>query len=105
MTMPYSVDNAGLLLALIAGLGLGFFYYGGLWWTVRQLPTAQRPEWLFLVSFTGRTLVTVGGLYLITGADWGKLLVSMVGFWLARGVLTRRLAPHNRGGHHAVDAG
>ena len=31
--------------------------------------------------------------------------ISMVGFWLARAVLTRRLAPHDRGGHHAVDAG
>ncbi|NJN82277.1 MAG: ATP synthase subunit I [Caldilineaceae bacterium] len=93
MLNPMEVDGMAMGIALVGGLGLGFFYYGGLWWTVRQLSSAQRPEWLFLASFVGRTLLAVAGLAIVTGADWARLLVSLAGFWLARVYLTRRLAP------------
>lgn len=37
-----------LSISFIAGCGLGLFYFGGLWLTVRQLPQQQHPfAWIF----------------------------------------------------------
>ena len=53
--------------ALLAGGGLGGFYFAGLWWTVRKLPTAQSPALLSLGSFLLRTTVVLAGFYLVMG--------------------------------------
>jgi F1F0 ATPase subunit 2 len=82
-----------LLLAFAAGLGLGLFYFGGLWLTVRQLPTSRYPVPLLLASFAGRTAVAVVGFYFVMGGRWERALACLVGFLVARFVLTSRLRP------------
>ena len=57
LTSSYLLQMA---LALICGAGLGLFYYGGLWWTVRRLQTAQQPGLLFATSFLVRD-----GIYML----------------------------------------
>lgn len=83
-------------LAFIAGIGLGVFYFGGLWWTVRRISTAPHPAILSLVSFFGRLGVVLLGFYLLTGGHWGRILVSLLGFLVARGVLVRRWGPEQK---------
>jgi F1F0 ATPase subunit 2 len=77
------------LLPLIAGLGLGLFFFGGLWLTVRRIPEARRPVMLIIVSFLGRTGVSLAGFYLVAAGHWERLLVAIAGFFVARMLLVR----------------
>lgn len=69
---------------LVAGAGLGAFFYGGLWWTVKKLPEVRHPAVWMLVSFAVRTAVTVTGLFWLMAEDWRRLLVAVAGFICAR---------------------
>jgi F1F0 ATPase subunit 2 len=82
-----------ILLAFFVGLGIGLFYFGGLWWTVTRLPNAQRPGLWTMGSFLVRTFVSLFGFYLVMDRRWERLLVSLLGFLIARAVLVRRLRP------------
>lgn len=84
-------ELVNLLIAFFVGAATGGFFFGGLWWTVRQVTKAQRPAWLFLVSF----LVRVGGvgaiLMLLFRNHGDRLAVALVGFLVARALLLRWL--------------
>lgn len=82
-----------LALALVAGMGLGLFYFGGLWLTVRQLPTSRWVMPLVLSSFVGRTAVVLVGFYFVMGGHWERVVVCLVGFLMARFLLVSRLRP------------
>lgn len=83
-----------LLLSLIAGVGLGLLYFGGLWWTVRKLPTASSPALLILASLAIRTGLAILGFYLVMAGRWERLLACLAGFLLVRTLLVNRLGPH-----------
>jgi len=73
-----------LLLPLLEGVGLGGFYFLGLWWTVRRISVVRRPELWFVGSFVLRTAVVVTGFYWVMGGQWQRLLACLVGFILVR---------------------
>ncbi len=73
-----------------AGLGLGLFFYGGLWWTVRKMPRARHPVGMMLASFVVRLGVTTAGFALLTAGDWRRMLAALLGFVLMRGMLVNR---------------
>jgi len=77
-------DSLSLALALAAGILLGIFFFGGLWWTVRKGVSAKHPALWFMGSMLLRTCMVVLGFYFILGDDWRKLLAGMLGFIIAR---------------------
>ncbi len=79
------------LFNFAAGAGLGFFYFGGLWLTVRQLAKTDQPALLMSASFIGRLGFTLLGFYLVADGYWERLLVAVLGFFLVRLLLVRRL--------------
>jgi F1F0 ATPase subunit 2 len=92
--------NEFLVLAppLAAGLLLGAFFFGGLWWTVIRGVSSQRPALWFFVSMLLRTSITLTGFYFVGGENWGRWLLCLLGFVLARlGVkwLTRPPVQHH----------
>ncbi|MBO0614626.1 ATP synthase subunit I [Thiothrix fructosivorans] len=78
-----------LTLPLLAGMALGGFFFGGLWWTVRKGSTAPNPALWFIGSFILRTGVTLAGFYVVGASDWQRLLAMVAGFVFARILLTR----------------
>lgn len=78
-----------MTLALIAGLALGTFFFGGLWWTVKKVVNAQIPALWFAGSFIIRIVVTMSGFYLIGAGSWQRLLVCGIGFAVARMIVMR----------------
>ena len=78
-----------LALAVSAGAAVSVFYFGGLWLTVRRLPTAKRPHLLMVGSFAARTVVTVAVIALLARLDWQLLAACMVGFIATRIVTVR----------------
>lgn len=85
--------NEGLALALVAGLLLGAFFFGGLWWTVRKGVSSKRPALLFLGSMLLRTGVVIAGFYVVSGGHWQRLLACLLGLAIARFIVMRLAGP------------
>ncbi|HEV2692771.1 MAG TPA: ATP synthase subunit I [Verrucomicrobiae bacterium] len=80
-----------LVLALVAGLLLGGFFFGGLWWTVRKGVSSTWPALWFLGSLLLRTGTVLAGFYFIGHGDWRRLAACLLGFISARFLIMRRL--------------
>ena len=81
-------DNLTLLLAWAAGGVLGMIFFGGLWWTVRKGLSSQRPALWFFGSLLLRMSIVLAGLYFVGGGRWERLVLCLVGFVMARLVVT-----------------
>jgi F1F0 ATPase subunit 2 len=77
-----------LALALITGGVLGAFFFGGLWWTVRTGISSRRPALLFFGSLLVRVSISLAGFYLVSGNQWDRLLLCVLGFVVARMIVT-----------------
>ena len=78
-----------LVLSLLAGVLLGLFFFAGLWWTVRKIESSKHVGLLFLSSLLLRTGIVVLGFYFILGDNWLHLLAGLLGFIIARIIVTR----------------
>ena len=85
--------------ALAAGLLLGAFFFGVLWWTVIRGVSSPRPALWFFTSMLLRMSVTLPGFCFVGGEDWRRWLVCLLGFVLARlavkWVTRPPVEPHN----------
>src|SRR5664280_1973551 len=77
-----------LALALVAGLLLGAIFFGGLWWTVRKGVSSKQPALWFFGSLLLRMSIALAGFYFVSGHHWERLLLCLLGFVMARLVLT-----------------
>jgi F1F0 ATPase subunit 2 len=78
-----------LLVAALFGATLGAFFFGGLWWTVQKGLTSNHPALWFFGSTLLRTGLVLAGFFFISAGDWKKLLACLLGFFIARIVVTR----------------
>ena len=76
-------------LAVLAGVGLGSIFFGGLWWTVRKGVASRQPALWFLGSLLLRMAIAVTGFALVGGGDWRRLLLCLAGFVIGRIIVTR----------------
>jgi F1F0 ATPase subunit 2 len=74
---------------LLAGVLLGAFFFGGLWWTVRRGVTAKIPALWFVGSSVVRTGVVLAVFYRVGRGDWKRSLVCLLGFVIARFIVLR----------------
>lgn len=77
-----------LVFFLLAGVLLGLFFFAGLWWTVRKIESSKHVGLLFLSSLLLRTSVAITGFYFILGDNWLHLLTGLIGFIIARIIVT-----------------
>jgi F1F0 ATPase subunit 2 len=91
-------ETLTLVLALVTGVLLGAMFFGGLWWTIQKGVSSQRPALWFFGSLLLRTSITLTGFYFIAGGHWERLLVCLLGFVIARLIVTRltRLSGENQ---------
>ena len=78
-----------LVLAWLAGGGLGVMFVGGLWWTIRKGVSSGRPALWFFGSVLLRMSIALAGFYLVAHGHWERLLVCLLGFFIARLLVTR----------------
>jgi len=81
------------LAAALAGGVLALLHLGGLWMTVRRLPTSRHRVLLTVGSFLLRVALVGAGLVLVLGGDRDptRLLAALVGFVAVRTVLVWRV--------------
>lgn len=73
-----------LLVSGLAGAVLGALFFGGLWWTVRRGVSSPRPALWFVGSLVIRSGLVLAGFYLVAAGQWDRLLLCVLGFYLAR---------------------
>jgi F1F0 ATPase subunit 2 len=81
-------ETLPLLLSCVGGGVLGVIFFGGLWWTVRQGMSSERPGLWFFGSMLLRMSIALSGFYFVSGGHWERLLVCLLGFVVARLVVT-----------------
>ncbi|MDP4209102.1 MAG: ATP synthase subunit I [Bacteroidota bacterium] len=81
-------DLSTLTLVLIAGILLGTFFFGGLWWTVRKGIVSQHPVIWFFISLMIRMGATLAGFYFIARDHWERAIICLIGFLIARAIIT-----------------
>ncbi len=81
-------DTLTSVLACVAGAALGAIFFGSLWWTVRQGLLSKQPALWFCGSLLLRMSLALGGFYLISGRHWERLLLCLLGFVMARLLVT-----------------
>lgn len=86
-------EMVNLVPALVAGVLLGAMFFGGLWWTVRKGVTSKRPVLWFCGSLLLRTGIALAGFYLVSGGHWERLIACLLGFVIARGIVTQLAGP------------
>jgi F1F0 ATPase subunit 2 len=91
-----------LTLAWLAGLLLGAIFFGGLWWTVRRGLASPRPARWFFASLLVRMSVVLAGFYLVSGGQWKRLVSCLIGFVIARLVVTWLTRPSRDNPTHQV---
>jgi len=82
-------DTLALVLAWLAGGALGAFFFGGLWWTVQKSLASARPALWVFGSLLLRMGVTMMGFYVVAGHDWQRMVSCLLGFVMARLIVTR----------------
>ncbi len=82
-----------LVFAGVAGVILGAIFFGGLWLTVNRGLQSSRAALWFFVSLLLRISIVLYGFYLIGHTHWQRLVACLVGFILARLLLTKWLRP------------
>lgn len=86
-------EPLSLASALVTGVLLGAMFLGGLWWTVCQGLSSKRVARWFLGSLLLRMGVVLAGFYLVSGGHWEQLLLCLLGFVMARLVVTWLMQP------------
>ena len=76
------------IVTFIIGLFLGTLFFGGLWFTVKKAVASKTPAVWFVGSFLFRTGITLLGFYYTSLGNWQRLLICMLGFIVARLVIT-----------------
>lgn len=82
-------DTLSLVLDLVTGVLLGAMFFGGLWYTVQKGVSSKRSALWFFGSLLLRTSMTLAGFYFIARGSWERMIVCLVGFVIARLVVTR----------------
>ncbi len=86
-----------LLLGLFWGSVLGLFFFGGLWLTIRTLPSSRRPHLLWSCSLALRLVLFLAGVLPLLRMGFATWPGALAGILLVRLLLTRRLRPQGEG--------
>ncbi len=73
------------------GIVLGLFYFGGLWLTVKRLPSINKQALWMMGSFISRNLLVAAGFYPVVLHGWQFAVFCLLGFIAGRLILSRRL--------------
>ena len=86
-------ETLSLAPALAAGGVLGTIFFGGLWWTVRRGVSSKQTALWFFGSLLLRMSIALAGFYFVSAGHWNRLLACLLGFIIARFIVTRLTGP------------
>lgn len=90
------------VLVFFGGIGLGVFYFGGLWLTVKKIPVSSNPKWLLFWSAFFRLGSILLVFFFAVKANPAFFLVMLPAFFSVRYYMIRRVTNRSRGEAHAT---
>ena len=96
-------ETLPLALAWVAGGAIGAMFFGGLWWTVQKALSSTRPAFWFFGSLLLRMTLALAGFYFVASGNWQRLLACLLGFLIARLIVTRLTGRAKRPTHLAQE--
>lgn len=85
------MDWIFIFFALLSGAIISFFYFGGLWLTLKKIEEFKLSYWLVLASFVVRLAFVLLVFYALVIHHWTYLAVALVSFLATRQVLLARI--------------
>jgi len=82
-----------MAVAVLTGVALGLFFFGGLRLTVNWLKTTERPLLVAMTSFVVRLAIATAGFVFVGSGRWERYAAALIGFFLMRIVLLRFWGP------------
>lgn len=89
--MNTTIEWQVLLPVLAGGALLGFLFFGGLLFTVKNGLSTRFPGGWFLLSMVLRMAVVLAGFYVLGQGEFLRFVAALAGFILVRILLTNRL--------------
>ena len=80
------------LMGSIIGLIIGFFYFAGLWLTVKKVRYSREPKKFMAFSSAARLLPTLTVMFLLMRKDPGMFLAMLIAFFIVRFIMIKRIA-------------
>lgn len=84
-----SVDLFAVVVWLLWGWVVGLFYFGALYWTLRRLPRRSSPKIFLGLSYGVRLSIALLAFWLVLRRSFIGFLITFVGFFIARFLVTR----------------
>ncbi|SIS53445.1 F1/F0 ATPase, subunit 2 [Zobellia uliginosa] len=82
-------DLVMTLSVLFGGAGLGFLFFGGLWFTSKKMLSSKKPVLWYLGSLSIRVGLTLLGFYYLGQNNFKYMLICLLGFVAARFIVIR----------------
>jgi F1F0 ATPase subunit 2 len=98
-------ETLSLVLSLVAGILLGAIFFGGLWWTVRKVVSSKRSALWVFCSLLFRMGIVLAGFFFIAHGHWERLLISLLGFVVARPIVMGFTRAAEKSTHLSQEAG
>jgi F1F0 ATPase subunit 2 len=86
-----------LLIAALAGAGIGLAFFGGLWVSIRCAVQSPRRRAMIAVSGTLRWILAGLAFFIVSRGGAVAVLAALGGFWLTRSILILGLGEVLRG--------
>jgi F1F0 ATPase subunit 2 len=86
-------DLQNIVFCLVAGLGIGYFHFGGLWLTLKRFVGARLYGLVFVASFLFRSFVTLAGIYFAGNGEWVSMTACLGGILIMRKVFIVKMQP------------
>lgn len=80
-----------MVVGFFGGVVLGVVFFGGLYWSVNQLPSIKYPGLLMVVSMLVRMAILLTGLYFLMAGEIKNLLAAVAGVMLIKFVMIARV--------------
>lgn len=80
----HGAEILSIVLAWMAGVGLGLIFFGGLCWTVRRGLSSRHSALWFSGSLMVRMGIVLAGFYLVSACHYERLLACLTGFVMAQ---------------------
>jgi F1F0 ATPase subunit 2 len=76
-----------LILVILAGVGLGAFFFAGLWWTVNKSVEKGKQGVVLVLSFLLRVTLALAAFFLVGRGHPDRMAACLIGFIVGRGLL------------------
>lgn len=76
-----------IIFSIISGGLTGLIYFGGLWYTVKKLPSSAVPHGLMIFSMALRLAIVLMAFLMLIRLHWIYLLIALIAFILVRQII------------------